>query len=126
MRLSPVTSRILRCVTVFILVFGLVAPKAGAVVLQWLPGMQAAVICTGQGMITLVLGPDGQPVTLEDGASDICLGTKAVNGPDAPVPAWHRLARSYEIAFSSIPNQRVQTPPALRQRPSRAPPVQMI
>lgn len=64
---------------------GIVLPKLLAFAIYFHPGIQTTVICTGQGMITVRIGPDGQPIenSEEEHASCImCNSTIAVEADE--------------------------------------------
>jgi hypothetical protein len=61
-----------RLVLVALLILGLLMPRISAVAASVVPGVSMVVICTGQGVITLRIDENGNPVPLAD-HSDHCL-----------------------------------------------------
>ncbi|NIY80234.1 MAG: hypothetical protein HWE33_12485 [Rhodobacteraceae bacterium] len=80
------------------LMLGIVGPKSSALLAQLgLIHTQVIVICTGDGLQTITLDADGNPIEHEDAKSQpcpLCHVTSTVVGMtlDNPYPATHRLA----------------------------------
>lgn len=113
---SGLARPLLICLTIL----GLLLPRISAAVALATPGADLVVICTGHGLQTLRLDPDGAPLPVGETRSDLCLlvhaadtAARAVLPPVRVEPAepapW---ARS---AFAPFPFQSLSPP-------SRAPP----
>lgn len=99
-------ARSFRFLAIFICA-GIVLPKLLAFAIYFHPGIQTTVICTGQGMITVRIGPDGQPIehSEEEHASCIiCNATIAVEMDD------QLYARSSVYAAYIYPKVKLNTP----------------
>ena len=116
----------LRTVIFALLFAGLLLPKASAVLAAMLPGaFQTIVICTGTGLQTITLAPDGTPVETTDQAPENCTLFKASLSAPLPEPFWQALARAYGIQLP----RALQTQPEkdfARRRLARAPPFQTV
>ncbi|MEL6645900.1 MAG: hypothetical protein AAFQ79_18360 [Pseudomonadota bacterium] len=112
----------LRIGLVIALTTGLILPKMGGVLAGFVPGVMQVVICTGTEMVTVTLGPDGQPIETEVIEGEPCVMTAAALPADTALPLWHRLARDHRDAFSAVVLDRA--PPRLFavKWPSQAPP----
>jgi hypothetical protein len=77
------------------------------------------VLCTGDGAVTVTLGPGGAPVSGHPHCPD-CLPLAAINAPSAatPAPPARRAIRiAHAAGHGSI------SPPPPRHPPARAPPL---
>ncbi len=109
---------------------------AGLLLVQWMAGLPAharamaavgedVVICSPDGMRTLRLGPDGQPIAPQDAALGCCLlclgpviGGNLASGPDLPPPS---LVAAPDMVMATVARTLALRPP-LRIHHSRAPP----
>lgn len=83
-------ARLARSALIVLTVLGLLMPRVSAAVSLVAPGTQVVVICTGDGLRTLVIGPDGKP-TLAGHQTEHCLLAPSVDAPwrvvvEAPAP----------------------------------------
>lgn len=62
---------------------GIVLPKLLAFAIYFHPGIQTTVICTGQGMVTVRIGPDGQPIEHSEEEHASCIMCNATISVDA-------------------------------------------
>ena len=100
-------------------VAGLLLPRMGAALAE-IAGFDAAVICRGDGLAILHLGPDGTPVETELADHGPCAMPVLVRATVSAVPVWRRLAPVVHPA----PNPGVVPPPDRWHGPPpmRAPP----
>lgn len=99
-------------------------PKLGTALAMALPGgVEVIVICTGDGIQTLRLGPDGQPLSEDTTDEAPCtLGNLLVAEAQMP-DHWQVLARRFDVAQAlrarAVPLRAFYA----RRKPARAPPV---
>lgn len=114
---------IARILMLYALVFGILAPKMSAVIVQLVPGIQTLVICTGNGLVTLTIDADGEPVEMPRAEVDHCTMVDA-NSLDASfIPPWRAFTGDHTRLFTiklhpSPDDHRFNQIP-----PSQAPPV---
>ncbi len=105
------------------LVMGILAPKMTAAVAEIFPGYFSMVICTGDELITLQIGPDGIPVETPISSVDTCAAA------DIPIlllgipDAWVGFARTYTTRFVEIAYVPFSANVSSLKDPSRAPPI---
>lgn len=88
--------RFVRSLLLCLTILGLLAPRISAAVAWAAPGVQAVVICSGHGLQTLYLDPDGNPVAAGETQPDLCLLVNAADTAVGPVlpPVPARIAGS--------------------------------
>lgn len=104
------------------LVVVLVLPRVSPVLVEFIPGAQSMVICTGDAYITVTLGPDGNPIEVSETQENHCTLSDIVQTSSMPEPFWHQLARSYQRPFSIREHSATHSDRIARLEPSRAPP----
>ncbi len=112
-----------RLVLMLVLCLGILLPKVSAAITLALPGLfRTIVICTGDSLQTITLGPDGSPVEMSQGDDQHCT---LMADPADQRPAdgfWQALARSHRVllpaALPTLPDWR-----HAHSMPTRAPPV---
>ncbi|MEM7720271.1 MAG: hypothetical protein AAF222_13820 [Pseudomonadota bacterium] len=111
------------CLLLPLLLWALLLPKLSVILLEFNPNIQTVVICTGTEMVTITVGPDGEPIHVDDGEDAPCVLTedKALSVPSDP--DWVALARSYAFAFVVNTNPALQRAPERLSRDSQAPPL---
>lgn len=111
----------IRLIATMAVTLGILAPQgAGLAALAGLANGHVLVICTGDGLRTLRIGPDGQPADVSEKAEFCALSQAAgTASAAAPAAAMSRLVHLSMPALSSPP-RHVPSP----RRPSlpRAPP----
>lgn len=112
-----------RLVLMLVLCLGILLPKVSAVVTLALPGLfQTIVICTGDSLQTITLGPDGSPVEMTQGDDPHCTLLADLAGQSPADGFWRVLARSHRVLLPVIlrplPDRR-----HAHSMPTRAPPV---
>lgn len=112
-----------RYLLTLLLVLGLIAPKLSAAVAMALPGAQIAVICTGDAMVTLVIGADGKPIQTELEDAGPCAFGNQILTADPVVPQWQHIARQYAHVFAIKLHPAPAGKPYQRRRPAHGPPV---
>lgn len=117
----PKFASALRCILVVALTVGILLPRMSAVLADIIPGVTQVAICTGSEIITLTIGPDGQPIETEIETSHCVLGDTSAMA-DGPDPVWVTLARSYHPLFISLIHDAADQDRLSRIAPSRAPP----
>jgi hypothetical protein len=73
-------------VLVFLTILGLLLPRMSAAVATMAPGVVTLVICTGDGLRTIRIDPDGTPVEVSD-HPDHCVLSHAADTAVRVVPA---------------------------------------
>lgn len=68
----------IRLLLVLLTILGLLMPRISGAVASVSPGVRTIVICTGQGMVTLQLDENGNPVPVA-ASSDHCVLTNAAD-----------------------------------------------
>lgn len=107
-----------------LLCLAVLLPKAGGLLLEVMPGVTKAVICTGSELVVLTLGPDGEPIEeLPEPLLDTCVLGDVTTVAEAPTPLWVRLARSFEDRFVPVVTRREHTTHPATPPPGQAPPV---
>ncbi len=79
---------LLRSTFVLALLAGMMLPKMSAALVTLLPNVQTVVICTGDELLTIVLGPDGTPIEIKDTETMDCTLTDTGDPTVKPVPFW--------------------------------------
>jgi len=110
------------CVVVPLLLWALLLPKLGAILLDLHPGVEMTVICTGTSMVTLRIGPDGTPIEVDYEEDAPCVMADPSDLERVDIPDWVYLARSYQTPFHAVPNRLAQHDAGLVNRDSQAPP----
>lgn len=105
------------------IVVALVLPRVSAAVVEFLPGVDTYVLCTGSEYVTVTLGPDGSPIDVSESTENQCTVSDSVVTPGGSAPFWHALARSYRRPFVIIEHPHAQADGLARLEPTRAPPV---
>jgi len=77
-------ARLARSALIVLTILGLLMPRVSAAVALVMPGSQSVVICTGDGMQTIVIDADGTPVPVSHRA-DHCLLSHATDTSDRVV-----------------------------------------
>ena len=111
------------CVLLPLLLWALLLPKLAVVLLEFNPNIQTVVICTGTEMVTLTVGPDGEPLQIGDGEEAPCVTTEDDFLAVWTDPKWVTLARDYIFAFVITANRSERLNPELLSRDSQAPPL---
>jgi len=106
-----------------LLTIGLVLPKMGAVIVEFVPGVYSAVICTGSGMEVITIGKDGQPIEQADFSVGECVGSDVHLSSGAKSDFWIKLAKNYEFAFIPVLNPAPSPHRAQIRRLPQGPPV---
>lgn len=116
--------RLNRILLIFALCLGVVLPKVGSAVQMLVLGeLQTVVLCTGDGIVTIRIDAEGNPVEdVSDEAVPCVLGNILITESD-PLTHWQAVARSYVLITGLRETSTRVDPPYLRKRPARAPPV---
>lgn len=104
------------------LIMALALPRVSAVLVEFIPGIDTVVICTGSEYVTITLGPDGAPIDIEESSDNRCTLSELAEIGIPPQTFWQRLASSFDRTFSVTENQRLADLHLTFQQPSRAPP----
>ncbi len=78
--------RPMRSLLVLLTILGLLMPRVSGVAASVVPGGMTVVICTGQGMMTLQIDENGNPVPVADHADHCVLAHAADTAVRAEVP----------------------------------------
>jgi len=113
----------LNMMLLIVLLAGLIAPRVTAIIADVLPGVQTMVICTGEGLIILRIGPDGQPIEETEQAFNHCVLSDGTVVAQQAVPHWQMLAADYTDGFAVHENTAAEAAPLARPRLTRGPPV---
>lgn len=108
---------------VCVLVGAVLFPKMATVVMDMMPSFQTVVICAGDQLIVVRLGPDGTPVEVTEDDMAPCVFGDALTIAAMPEPLWVGLARDYVHVFTIQLNPTANRPHARDHIPPRAPPV---
>ncbi len=76
----------MRSLLVLLTILGLLMPRVSGVAASVVPGGMTVVICTGQGMMTLRIDDDGNPVPVADQPDHCVLAHAADTAVRAEVP----------------------------------------
>jgi hypothetical protein len=102
----------------------LLLPKVGGLLIEIMPGVTTAVICTGSETVVLTLDSNGAPIEeLPEALPDTCILADAKSVVDVPTPVWVRLARSLEDRFVPVVTRREHETHPASPPPAQAPPV---
>lgn len=112
-----------RWVTITALVFMLITPRISAVVTEFIPGLDAVVICTGSELITVSLDENGTPTKHSTQNTGDCTRTTDTPAQIAQSAIFTLLANTYQIAFVVHANAIATQEALASQKPKRAPPV---
>ena len=104
-------------------VAGLLLPRMLAVLVEIVPGMMTTVICTGDALIVVTLGPDGQPVELPEEVDTHCVMADGATSLADIAPDYRRLERHYSFGFQPKTHDTAELDRLARQATSRGPPV---
>lgn len=104
------------------LIMVLALPRVSAVLVELIPGIDTVVICTGSEYVTITIGPDGEPLDVDESSDNRCTLSDMAGIGLRPQTFWQRLATSFDKAFSVAENQRLADLHLTFQQPSRAPP----
>lgn len=113
---------ILRSLIVFYLILGIVLPKVSGLLLELHPGVTVQVICTGTEMITLRIGPDGNPVKVTQTDAGPCVLSDPSMADLRVDPPWVVLARQFDTTFIAVPSPTSDTERLAIQPESHGPP----
>jgi len=114
-------TRLIRPLAALVVALGMLAPLGpGALAALGLADGRVMVICTGDGLRTLRIGADGQPVETSDTAQ-FCALSQATDTAAAPVPPPARVALLF-TATPVLPQAQTPLRPACRASLPRAPP----
>ncbi|TQV68403.1 hypothetical protein [Aliiroseovarius halocynthiae] len=114
-----------RIILVLVLSLAIILPKVGSAVQMVLLGdLQVVVLCTGDGIVTIRLDAQGNPVeTAEDANSAPCIMGDILQADARAVPLWQTLSRNHGQVAGLFRHTARTDPPYLRRRPARAPPI---
>jgi|GEM_PF-3092366 len=112
-----------RYAALIFLIVALTLPRISAVLVEFIPGVDTVIICTGSEYISVTLGPNGEPLDTEELGETHCTLSEIAELDQAPLPYWHQLATSYQLIFSIKENQRLSSQKLLVHAPTRAPPM---
>ena len=121
-RLNSILTQYERWAALVFLIVALTLPRISAVLVEFIPGVDTVIICTGDSYVTVTLGPDGEPITVEESSDARCTLTDTIATADAPQPFWRHLALSYHHPFNILENKGFSREILARLEPSRAPP----
>lgn len=110
-----------RVLLVLCLVAGILLPRAGAILTELIPGIDRMVICTGTEMITLTIGPDGEPIQEIDSATPHCVMADGADHIASPLPYWQALTLSDAPTPAYLHDPLADLTPLSHLRPVRAP-----
>lgn len=111
-----------RYAALIFLIIALTLPRISAVLVEFIPGVETVIICTGSEYISVTLGPDGEPLYTEEIGEAHCTLSDVAQVDQAESPYWHILAASFHKAFSIKENWQLATLNFSPHAPTRAPP----
>jgi len=104
----------------------LMLPKMMATLTSLLPGFSVVTLCTGNHIERITLGPNGQPVDVEETDHTPCVVADPSQVAHSAPDDWIALTRSYAASFVIL----TVTPPKPSlshiRPPSQAPPSRLI
>lgn len=100
----------------------LTLPSVFGVLAEFMPGIQTYVICAGDRLVTIKVGPDGAPVEAPETTFTHCVLGDAVWSQAGPSPDWSALQRSYQRLFALKLRQAPDDERLASKRLSRGPP----
>lgn len=104
------------------LFIALLLPRVSAVLVEFIPGVDTVVICTGDAYVTVTLGPDGTPIESSESNDNRCTLAESFVVAGSPKIFWHQLALSHQHPFVVHENHAFAQGALLRLAPARAPP----
>ena len=105
------------------LVVGIVLPKVAAAVHLVFPSdVMVLVLCTGDGLVTVKIGADGEPMSEPQVISEPCVMAVAVTPAAQDLTHWQRLSRDFALAHVLRAGPARTLPRYARKKPARAPP----
>jgi hypothetical protein len=110
-------------VALIVLIAALLLPRISAVVVEFIPGADVVIICTGSEYVKVSLDEDGAPVEVHETQDSDCLRSLALVVAETPSPLWQTLARNYSFTFSLHEHPAPSGETLKTLEPSRAPPV---
>ncbi|MCK0142706.1 hypothetical protein [Aliiroseovarius sp. F20344] len=106
------------------LCLGVVLPKIGSAVQMLVLGeLQTVVLCTGDGIITIRIDAEGNPIEEVSDEAEPCVLGNILITVVTPHTHWQALARSYVLTTGLREISSHVDPPYMRKRPARAPPI---
>lgn len=120
------SARLQNIFVVVLLSFALVVPKMTAALTTVLPGFSVVVLCTGHAMQRITIGPDGQPVEVEQDDHAPCVIANPEQVDQPTTTDWVALTRSYASSFIAISHPAPKQVLAFRRPPPQAPPTLLI
>ncbi len=113
----------LRLLLALTLVVGIVLPKVAAAVHLVFPSdVMVLVLCTGDGLVTVKIGADGEPISEPKVISEPCVMAVAVTPAAQDLTHWQRLSREFTLARALRASPHPIEPRYARKKPARAPP----
>lgn len=88
-----------------LLIAGILVPKVSALALHLNPNIMAIVICTGTDMVTIHIGPDGQPLEVSEVEQTACVLADPKAIANRAYAQWTLAPRSYRARF--VENENV-------------------
>ncbi|MEO0831438.1 MAG: hypothetical protein AAFY03_13400 [Pseudomonadota bacterium] len=108
---------------ILVLLASIVAlPAATGLAVNLVPGLQTYVICTGDRLIRVTVGPDGTPVETPEVEVTHCITADATAPSGAKPSDWIALTRVFEQIIIPKPPVALHQPRFAVRRLSRAPP----
>lgn len=108
------------------LLMGLLLPRMGAVLVEVIPGLTQAVICTGDAMVVLVLDGQGQPVEIPERDSPPCLHADTPSGLQIADPTWHDPISDPNLGPANLARAPEGPRVFVDLKPAQAPPMQVV
>ena len=110
-----------RTVLFLFLAGALLFPKLNALLIELHPHVRTVVICTGSELVTLKIGPSGQPIEAEAASHAPCLvGTAPATGCQAFT--WARIRHATQARFVAITSGLSHHHAVLARVEGRSPP----
>lgn len=112
-------------VALFVLIVALLLPRISAVVVEFIPGADTVILCTGSEYVTVTLDAEGNPTEVSETQDSDCLRSLVADLAPSLDPLWQKLSRDLSFAFALHEHPAPAGETLQRLEPSRAPPVLM-
>jgi hypothetical protein len=88
--------------TLLVLIVALLLPRVSAVLVEFLPGVDTVILCTGSDYVTVTLDAEGNPTEVSDAQGSDCLRSLAAEVSLDPSSFWQKLTRDFDVVFARL------------------------
>lgn len=122
-RMYRICTQSIQALLVVLVVSGFLAPRMSAVLAELIPGVQTFVICTGDSLVTITIGPDGEPIEHSETTPHPCVLADTIVQAQMTLPLWFALGFGFAHSFAVRENTQVADHHLALIFPTRGPPV---